>query len=105
MNVPVVTGTKGKTDTPTGNYVLRSYNKQYDTTLRGSYGSAHVYYWMPFIGNSIGFHDAAWRSTSDFNNNSTYTYNGSHGCVNMLSYDAQTLYSSLNNDTAVLVRN
>lgn len=104
LNVPVVTGTKGSTDTPIGNYVLRSYNKRTNQTLRGSYGQAYVNYWMPFIGNSIGFHDASWRSNSDYNK-STYTYNGSHGCVNMQYSDARILYNNLNNDTAVIVRN
>lgn len=109
MDTSVVTGMKNKHDTPVGYYTLRYANKVSGKTLRGkndngtSYAS-YVDYWMPFITDrGIGFHDATWRSESEFND-STYIYDGSHGCVNMIPGQAQKLYKSIKKDTTVIVR-
>ncbi|MEE1273363.1 MAG: L,D-transpeptidase, partial [Olegusella sp.] len=48
-----------------------------------------VTYWMPFIGNDVGLHDASWRSQFG---GSIYQYNGSHGCVNLPTDKAAQLY-------------
>ncbi len=106
----VVTGMLNKHDTPIGNYVLKKNNLQRGRILRGtndngSKYSSYVEYWMPFIINrGIGFHDASWRSSSEFNKNQ-YTYDGSHGCVNMKTLDAKKLYENILNDTAVIIQN
>ncbi len=47
-----------------------------------------VTYWMPFDGGE-GLHDAGWRGSFG---GSIYTYDGSHGCVNLPYYSAQSLY-------------
>ena len=100
VDTNIVTGMQNDHDTPTGYYLLNKANKQRGKTLKGynddgSKYSAYVEYWMPFINDrGIGFHDASWRSSDEFNNE-TYTYDGSHGCVNMPSSAAKKLYKSL----------
>lgn len=58
-----------------------------------------VTFWMPFDGG-YGLHDATWRYAFGGN---IYTYDGSHGCVN-LPYDAaQRLYEIANIGDVVVV--
>lgn len=95
---PVVTGGPG-TRTPTGRFRLHS--KSRNTTLSGTGYSTRVSYWMPFIGQSYGLHDATWRSKFG---GSIYKYNGSHGCVNMPRGKAAKLYKMVPNGTRVIVR-
>lgn len=109
VDTSVVTGMLGKHDTPVGYYMIRKANKQRGRTLRGTNDNgtkyaAYVEYWMPFItSRGIGFHDASWRGSSEFND-STYTYDGSHGCVNMPSSAAKKLYNAITYDEDVIVR-
>ncbi|WP_417118674.1 L,D-transpeptidase [Olsenella phocaeensis] len=86
---------EGRT-TPTGTYAINS-NMARDTVLVGAdedhdgepdYRS-NVSYWMPFIGNSVGLHDATWRYSFG---GSIYSYAGSHGCVNLPYQDAKALW-------------
>lgn len=86
----IVSGNPNKGDaTPTGVYTGNT--KLTNTVLRGriqkdgkpEYESP-VKYWMPFVGNSIGFHDASWQAAYG---GSRYLTNGSRGCIN-LPYDA-----------------
>lgn len=94
---PCVTGNSGTYDTPTGSYSIGWKSQQ--TTLSGADYNVTVNYWMSFCGG-IGIHDATWRD--DFGGD-IYTYNGSHGCVNV-SYDmAQTIYSMCEIGTPVYV--
>lgn len=98
LSSPVVTGYGG--DTPYGTYSvlykttnarLVAADKSYDTTVN---------YWMAFIGNSHGFHDATWRHSFGGN---IYTYNPTHGCVNM-PYDAiESLYYMVEEGTPVYI--
>lgn len=92
--------------TPTGTYSINS--KSTDVTLVGAdedgdgepdYKS-HVTYWMPFIGNSIGLHDATWRGSFG---GSIYETNGSHGCVNLPYAKASQLYDMVSVGTTVRV--
>lgn len=59
-----------------------------------------VSYWMPFIGNAIGLHDASWRWSFGSN---VYTYDGSHGCVNLPIDSAAALYDMIGTGTVVVV--
>ena len=102
MKADVVTGTKGRHDTPTGTFSIRS--KQRNIYLNGSTWSSHVDYWMAFIGSSYGLHDATWRSSSQFSNHRTYINNGSHGCINMRHSDAADLYYMVSWGTTVIVQ-
>ena len=93
---PCVTGTKGSRDTSVGDWKVNS--KERDRYLRGTNADGSKYkswvnFWMPFHGGQ-GMHDSSWRGTSHANyGGNIYTYDGSHGCVN-LPYDvAAALYN------------
>ena len=100
-----VTGdvTKGRS-TPTGIYYLRAKKSPEVLTGFNADGTkdyeSHVTYWLPFIRNSIGLHDASWRSNFG---GSIYKGNGSHGCVNLPTDAAKWFYDNLTTNTAVLV--
>ena len=98
----VVTGTKGRTPTPTGIFKVRS--KLRNINLVGSSWNSHVDYWMAFIGSSYGLHDASWRSSKQFSNHRTYLKNGSHGCINLRPGFAPKLYKAVKKGTTVIVQ-
>jgi hypothetical protein len=90
----VVTGLPGRRATPPGLYSL--LEKLSPTILRGdrmpdgSYEyETPVSYWMRITWGGIGFHDATWQPWFGGN---LYTYNGSHGCINMPYSKARELY-------------
>ncbi|HCW52155.1 MAG TPA: hypothetical protein DG753_00105 [Clostridium sp.] len=95
----VVTGNLSQSGcaTPDGVYSLN--NKQRDTNLVGPDYVSPVSFWMPFIRNSIGLHDASWRSEYGGN---IYKTNGSHGCVNLPYSLAQSIYSNISIGTPVV---
>lgn len=107
LKTPVVTGKwyPKNHSTPTGTYYLRA--KQTNQTLKGleddgkTKYESHVSYWMPFIGNSWGLHDATWRSSFG---GSIYKYNGSHGCVNMPYSAAKNLYARIKVGTLIRIQ-
>lgn len=111
-DAPVVTGMSNYAAdvTPTGTFKV--YSKQTGLFLTGSdsTGSWHefVNYWMPFLTNQYGvygFHDAPWRSPSDFGNISPSSNNASHGCVELPSAAAQWLYGWATRGTTVSIVN
>ena len=81
--------------TVTGNFQIQS--KQTNATLVGlDYNgdgapdySSNVAYWMPFHGG-YGLHDATWRVSFG---GETYSYDGSHGCVNLPYEKAEELFN------------
>lgn len=90
------------TITPTGIYFL-TYKMQ-DAVLRGfnrdgSTYASPVKYWMPFNGG-IGFHDASWRYQFG---GEIYKKSGSHGCVNMPTKAAATLYQNIDESIPIIV--
>ena len=92
--------------TPTGTFALNA--KRTDEMLIGADENhdgqpdykSHVNYWMPFVGNSVGLHDATWRSRFG---GTIYAWNGSHGCVNLPYDDAERLYELINVGATVYV--
>ncbi len=60
-----------------------------------------VAYWMPFMGNAIGMHDATWQSAASFSNPKAYTWTGSHGCVNLPPDRAAALFDIISKGFAV----
>jgi len=109
---PVVTGIEylAADLTPTGTYHISA--KERDLTLTGSdttgSWSDPVSYWMPFLRNqygSYGFHDATWRSDSDFGNISPDSSDASHGCVELPLATAAWLYNWASVGTAVTIEN
>lgn len=59
-----------------------------------------VNYWLSFIGGTYGFHDATWRS---YFGDYIYTYDGSHGCVNLPLWAAEELYNTVEDGTPVYI--
>ena len=103
LKCPVVTGNHSKGwDTPTGNYKVT--HKSRNTYLINGTTRTYVAYWMSFIRNEYGMHDAGWRGSKDYNSHSTYKKNGSHGCVNMRRKDAEKLYGVISVGTPVIIR-
>lgn len=101
---PVVTG---KDSAPTVTGVFAIYAKERNRYLNGApYGydyNVFVSYWMPFVGG-YGLHDATWRPPSWFGTQA-FHYNGSHGCVNMLTGAAAFIWSWAPVGTPVWVHN
>jgi uncharacterized protein YgiM (DUF1202 family) len=91
-----VTGNVSTTPTPTGLYKVQY--KEQDTYLMNN---SFVHYFIAFNGG-IGLHDASWRYGCF--GGDIYTYDGSHGCVN-LEYDvAEKIYNNASvESTRVLV--
>ena len=94
----VITGNPNKDwTTPTGIYMLNSNNGASvllgapdPKTGKPSYESP-VSYWMPFVGNMVGLHDATWQADYSYSDpNALYTV-GSRGCVNLPLDKAQQL--------------
>ena len=94
----VVTGQKGRHDTPTGIYYI--INKANGTYLTGPTWRTWVDKWMRITTNGIGLHDASWRKTFG---NSIYAYNGSHGCINLPKDFAYNLYDKADVLTPVII--
>ena len=97
VSTSIVTGHRGKHDTPRGTY--RIYSKTAGTFLIGDDYKTWVNYWMPFSGG-YGLHDATWRGSFG---GSIYTYDGSHGCVNMPYWAAETIFYSAPTGTLVKI--
>lgn len=103
----IVSGNESeRRSTPTGTYQIN--DKETNQTLVGAdedgdgepdYRS-HVNFWMPFIGNSVGLHDATWRGSFG---GDIYETGGSHGCVNLPYSKAQQLYNMVSVGTTVYV--
>lgn len=83
--------------TPTGAYGITYTEK--NATLRGENYETPVTYWMPFAGN-VGMHDAYWRSKFG---GTIYKYSGSHGCINLPSEVAKTIFEHVEKNYPVLV--
>ena len=98
ISTPVVTGNTGNHDTPRG--VFRILYMERNATLVGEDYSSFVNYWMPITWSGVGLHDASWRSSFG---GSIYTYNGSHGCINMPEWAAYSLYWSYYAGTPVVI--
>lgn len=99
----------GEDDTPTGVYYLK--NLQTDVSLKGPIDpetnepewDSPVDYWMPFVGNMVGLHDAPWQPSSVFGNAEAYKTYGSHGCVNLPSDKAAALFGIIQIGDPVIV--
>lgn len=100
LTANVVTGQKGKHDTPKGTYKILS--KARSVYLVGPDYRSYVNYWMLINrGYQIGLHDATWRSSFG---GSIYKYNGSHGCVNLPYSKARYLYNYAPLGTKVIIK-
>lgn len=109
-DAPVVTGKpNGEDDTPTGVYYLK--NLQQDVSLKGPVDpetnkpewDSPVDYWMPFVGNMVGLHDAPWQPAKVFGDPEAYKTYGSHGCINLSVDKAAALFGTIKIGDAVIV--
>ena len=103
VETDVVTGCLNEGhSTPAGAYKL--LNKLRNQTLIGANPDdpyeSKVSFWLPFIGNMYGIHDASWRGRFG---GSIYVYNGSHGCVNTPYNKVQAIYENIEIGTPVLI--
>ena len=104
LDCPVVTGnTVVGHSTPRGTFRINFMER--NVTLKGREDNGDEYesfvsYWMAFIGNSYGLHDATWRGYFGGN---IYQGAGSHGCVNMPYNSAAELYGMVTPGTLVLI--
>lgn len=100
MESPVVTGLKNKMDTPKGVYFISEMiDGKY---LRGEDYVTWVNKWMRITNRGHGLHDAYWRTSKEFGGK-TYTYNGSHGCINLPKKFAYELFEVLNTKDCVVI--
>ena len=103
VETDVVTGNNdGEHDTPKGVwYVLY---KDSPATLVGENDEyrTEVQYWMPITYSGVGIHDSSWRGSEEYGGN-TYTYNGSHGCINTPYDKVEKIYKNLDAGTPVVV--
>ncbi len=97
---------KDNRSSPTGVYTINS-NMGRDRTLIGADENGDgkpdyetpVSYWMPFVGDSVAFHDASWRSSFG---GTIYKESGSHGCINLPTDKAAALYDLVKVGTVVV---
>ncbi len=111
----------GEHDTPTGVYCVNK--KESPSTLKGEMVpvetttgngkkakttityepeyETEVTYWMPFVGNDVGFHDATWQP--GFGGTMYKEGYGSHGCINLPLDAAKSLYKLVETGTPVIV--
>ena len=103
VETDVVTGNNdGEHDTPKGVwYVLY---KDSPATLVGENDEyrTEVTYWMPITYGGVGIHDSSWRGSGEYGGD-TYTYNGSHGCINTPYDKVEKIYKNLDAGTPVIV--
>ena len=101
---PCVSGTpNGAHNTPTGVFWLNqkaSPSVLKGTNLDGSKYESAVRYWMPFVGNVIGLHDADWQAA--FGSTLYQQGRGSHGCVNLPVGSAADLFGIIQSGDVVV---
>ena len=101
-----VTGTPdGEHDTPEGVYYITAKSSPETLTAYDEDGEidyeTEVTYWMAFVENSIGLHDATWQT--EFGGTRYIDGYGSHGCVNLPLDAAAELYELVEVGDVVVV--
>ena len=103
MTANVITGNPNTGSTPGTNIGLQEIlYKAYNTNLVGPTWDVPVDYFFCFNYDGEGFHDASWRTESEYTAD-TYTWNGSHGCVNMKHSDVSNLDNLISTGDKVLI--
>ena len=96
LTSPIVTG--NDYNTPLGEFIIN--NKLEYAILVGEDYEVGVNYWMAYIGSTHGFHDATWRSSFG---GDIYTYDPTHGCINMPTDKAGELFYLVEVGTPVYI--
>ena len=102
LSTSIVTGMIYSHDTPVGLYEI--YSKETSRYLDGYNDNGTTYhcwvdYWLPFY-SGYGIHDASWRL--EFGED-IYTYNGSHGCINIPPEVMPSIYNYVEVGTPVYI--
>ena len=100
---PIVSGLPGEHATPTGAYQVnfRTSPQLLESWKNGiRQWSVTVRYWMSFVKNSIGFHDATWQPRFG---GTWYKSHGSHGCINLSLDKASALFQIIRKGDPVIV--
>lgn len=101
----IVSGNAAKgLQTQTGVFPL-AY-KESPAVLSGTYAETEswkneVQYWMPFF-EGEGLHDAEWRTSFG---GDIYQTNGSHGCINLPTDVAKTIFDNISAGTPIVIYN
>ena len=98
VTTDIVSGATWGYPTPEGLYKVE--NKDTNCWLAGEDYNVHVDYWVGFIGNQIGLHDADWRTKFGGDN---YLMNGSHGCINTPKEAMAEIYENIEVGVPLLV--
>lgn len=100
VETPIISG-KPSSPTVMGNFSVQEMAQ--GTYLIGPTWKSWVDYWISFSGG-YGIHDASWQYSNNFYYNSrSYTWVGSHGCVNVLPSVMPRVYDALYTGSAVTV--
>ena len=95
---PVVTG--NDYDTPLGSFAVNNKLPVAHLVGPNNEWDCYVNWWIAFIGGSHGFHDSSWRT--EFGGN-VWTYNPTHGCINLPASKAYELYQWVEIGTPVYI--
>ena len=100
VETPIISG-KPVSPTLQGNFNVQYMEK--GRYLTGPGYKSWVDYWVPFSG-SYGIHDAPWQRYNRFYKDSkSYTWAGSHGCVNVMPSVMPRVYAALYQGNPVTV--
>ncbi|MCI6660710.1 MAG: L,D-transpeptidase family protein, partial [Peptoniphilaceae bacterium] len=100
LQMPIVSG---RPITPTVRGEFRIYSKERHRYLTGPDYRVPVNYWVPFY-TSYGIHDASWQREENFMlDGNTYTWGGSHGCINVYSPRMPEFYNNVSVGTPVTI--
>lgn len=94
----IVTGTKNRSDTPTGVYYISE--KIPGKYLKGADYKTWVNQWMRLTNSGIGLHDAYWRHAFG---KDIYLKDGSHGCINLPASYAKKLFAEVKRGYPVVI--
>lgn len=100
VETPIVSGTEGVYDTPTGYFEVRTMAAP--AHLVGPTWDVYTEYWVGISqSNDIGLHDSLWRETGY--GGDIYTYNGSNGCINTPLDAMKKIYENITIGTPVII--
>lgn len=98
FETPVTTGRPGE-ETPLGFFEIQG--QESPSVLIGPDYEQPVNFWMPFIGNMWGFHDATWQS--EFGGDRYLNGAGSRGCINLPYWAAELMYNNFGAGEEVII--
>ena len=89
-----------KRKTKPGTFYIKE--RQYYRVLKGDDYETPVHYWSRITWGGVGFHAAPWQGWGSWSP-TYYIYGGSHGCINLTTSDAKTIYGLLKDKETVFM--